>query len=52
MSVVNENYNRWLSSKVVDEKTKEILRNMSNEEKDDFIVLFLSDCLLFFIGNK
>ena len=35
MSVVNENYNRWLSSKVVDEKTKEILRNMSNEEKDD-----------------
>ncbi len=35
MSVVNENYNRWLSSNAVDEKTKEVLRNMSNEEKDD-----------------
>jgi len=35
MSVVNENYNRWLSSKVVDDKTKEILKNMSSEEKDD-----------------
>ena len=35
MSVVNENYNRWLSSKIVDEKTKDVLRNMSNEEKDD-----------------
>lgn len=35
MSVVNENYNRWLSSPLIDEQTKDYLRNMSNEEKDD-----------------
>ena len=34
MSVEKE-YNRWLSSNVVSEEDKEILRKMSDEEKDD-----------------
>ena len=30
-----DNYNRWLSSSRVDEATKEVLRQMNQEEIDD-----------------
>lgn len=35
MSIIEENYQRWLASPVVDEKTKEEIRKMSESEKSD-----------------